>query len=150
MRCIPGVSERPEVSPDVGNDGQENEATPGDSGGCDVSCHPLAEGDAVEAAGIESAAPKRYDANTESKRQAFSHSGLYMTVYKRNARSVSFSGMPPQAMKLTRLMQFRSLASSKMAVVSDLAMFMLEASNIAKGLRREIRHVALPATGLRR
>jgi len=52
MRCIPGVVDRREVSQDGGVDDQENEATPGDSEGCVVLCHPLSQGDNVEAAGL--------------------------------------------------------------------------------------------------
>jgi hypothetical protein len=54
-RCIPGVVDRRLVSADGGSDDQKNDATPGYSGGCVVSCHPLSQGDKVEAAGIEPA-----------------------------------------------------------------------------------------------
>jgi len=55
MRCIPGVVESPEVSPAVTNSESENETTPDRIEGCVVSCHPVAPGDIMEAAGIEPA-----------------------------------------------------------------------------------------------
>ena len=55
MRCISGGAEGHTVSSDGANAPSENETTPGDSEGCVVSCHPVAQGDNLEAAGIEPA-----------------------------------------------------------------------------------------------
>jgi integrase len=55
MRCIPGVVERRSVSPDGGVQNEKNDATPEESRSCVVSCHPVSQGDKVEAAGIEPA-----------------------------------------------------------------------------------------------
>lgn len=52
-RCtLDGVA-RPEVSPSVAEPGPENEPTPDTIEGCVVPCHPVAQGDNMEAAGIE-------------------------------------------------------------------------------------------------
>jgi hypothetical protein len=55
MCCIPGVAGSLSVSPSGTTIEPENEATPGDSEGCVVQCHPVAPGDIMEAAGIEPA-----------------------------------------------------------------------------------------------
>jgi site-specific recombinase XerD len=55
MRCSSAVAERLSVSPAVTNPKSENETTPVIDEGCVVSCHPVAQVDNVEAAGIEPA-----------------------------------------------------------------------------------------------
>ncbi len=55
MRCTLDGVDRPSVSPAVTSPQPENDTTPDKIEGCVVSCHPLAQGDNLEAAGIEPA-----------------------------------------------------------------------------------------------
>ncbi len=77
MRCSSAVAERLLVSPAVTNPKSENETTPVQDEGCVVSCHPVAQVDKVEAAGIE---PASRDLSTAASTCVVSNLGLVAHV----------------------------------------------------------------------
>lgn len=64
----PALSGRQQASAAVANGKPENEETPDGVGGSVVQCHPLAEGDSMEAAGIE---PASCDSSAEASTCVF-------------------------------------------------------------------------------